>query len=253
MIVLSAVRARHERLSDVRRMNVAISRAKYALWIVGSKRALSSNAAWKKLMDFAHAREVYKETTLPTTSIASPVISHATREPDRTSHAKRPHGDIDLEKADDRASKVPRTNSRISPAPHGEHTGFSATPTYSGVLSHAVPSTLIYGAGTRVPSEKELRRCQNKFSAPMAAPLAMQRKAPLRSSDNSLAQLTSPVDRAERAPSTSHVPLIAQVPKQSASDTHSPLAKLSTHGNGVSRAQRPSRNSGEASDAIDRW
>ncbi len=55
VIVLSCVRSGATRgvgfLADVRRMNVAITRARRALWIVGSAEALRANHEWRELIE----------------------------------------------------------------------------------------------------------------------------------------------------------------------------------------------------------
>lgn len=38
-------------LSDERRMNVALTRAKRSLWVVGNSDVLKANHAWKRLID----------------------------------------------------------------------------------------------------------------------------------------------------------------------------------------------------------
>ena len=48
-------------LRDVRRMNVAITRAKYALWIVGDMRKLRGTKEWKELVEDAEKRGLVKE------------------------------------------------------------------------------------------------------------------------------------------------------------------------------------------------
>ena len=45
-------------LADVRRMNVAITRSKAALWILGSAATLTRNPVWAALLDDARARGV---------------------------------------------------------------------------------------------------------------------------------------------------------------------------------------------------
>lgn len=60
IIILSCVRSRNMNgkktnsigfLSDERRMNVALTRAKRSLWIVGDSDVLKANPVWKKLVD----------------------------------------------------------------------------------------------------------------------------------------------------------------------------------------------------------
>lgn len=57
VIIFSAVRSGNSIgfLSDVRRVNVAITRARFALWIVGSRNCLDRNACWKNFIDFCES------------------------------------------------------------------------------------------------------------------------------------------------------------------------------------------------------
>lgn len=51
IIIISTVRTEGLGfLNDLRRMNVAITRAKHFMWIVGSKRALNRNEVWGALI-----------------------------------------------------------------------------------------------------------------------------------------------------------------------------------------------------------
>ena len=61
VVILSCVRASEGRagvgfLADVRRMNVAITRAKAALWVLGSVQTLRRSAVWAALLADAEAR-----------------------------------------------------------------------------------------------------------------------------------------------------------------------------------------------------
>ncbi|RLV91828.1 Helicase SEN1 [Spathaspora sp. JA1] len=60
IIIMSCVRAGPSGnvgfLSDVRRMNVALTRARTTLWILGNKNSLSRNSVWKRLLEDADAR-----------------------------------------------------------------------------------------------------------------------------------------------------------------------------------------------------
>jgi len=62
IIIFSSVRSNRERsigfLSDTRRLNVALTRAKYGLFVIGSSHALSSNPTWNRLLK--HMREEKK-------------------------------------------------------------------------------------------------------------------------------------------------------------------------------------------------
>lgn len=48
-------------LSDVRRMNVALTRARTSLWILGNKKSLLRNTVWKRLLDDAAERNAVSE------------------------------------------------------------------------------------------------------------------------------------------------------------------------------------------------
>ncbi len=63
VVILSCVRASEGRtgvgfLADVRRMNVAITRAKAALWVLGSAQTLKQSPVWAALLADAEARGV---------------------------------------------------------------------------------------------------------------------------------------------------------------------------------------------------
>ena len=69
IIILSCVRGGPEDvgigfLSDVRRMNVALTRAKSSLFILGNKTALRQNGNWKALIEDAEARKCLLDTWL---------------------------------------------------------------------------------------------------------------------------------------------------------------------------------------------
>ncbi|PRT54669.1 Helicase SEN1 [Wickerhamiella sorbophila] len=58
IIIMSCVRAQKDKdgigfLADVRRMNVAFTRAQASLWIVGNKESLVKNKVWARLIDYA--------------------------------------------------------------------------------------------------------------------------------------------------------------------------------------------------------
>eukprot|EP01122_Echinamoeba_exundans_P004835 TRINITY_DN15059_c0_g1_i1.p1 TRINITY_DN15059_c0_g1~~TRINITY_DN15059_c0_g1_i1.p1 ORF type:complete len:1155 (+),score=197.57 TRINITY_DN15059_c0_g1_i1:177-3467(+) len=60
IVVLSTVRSHQHGigfLADVRRLNVALTRAKSSLWIIGNSLALNQNPHWKSLIDFAKEQE----------------------------------------------------------------------------------------------------------------------------------------------------------------------------------------------------
>lgn len=77
MIIFSAVRANQEGnigfLSDSRRMNVALTRGRYGVYIVGNASTLTNDPLWRDLVDYAKDRRAF--INLPTHHIFSPRFS----------------------------------------------------------------------------------------------------------------------------------------------------------------------------------
>jgi hypothetical protein len=68
IILLSTVRADQDEskgvgfVSDQQRMNVALTRAKFSVFVVGRRTSLEQNSLWKKFIDFAVEQGVYLKT-----------------------------------------------------------------------------------------------------------------------------------------------------------------------------------------------
>jgi superfamily I DNA and/or RNA helicase len=64
IIIISCVRSSEEKsigfLNDYRRMNVAITRAKHFLWVVGNKRTLERNKNWRDFIDYSKSLDKEK-------------------------------------------------------------------------------------------------------------------------------------------------------------------------------------------------
>ena len=60
IIILSTVRCKQDAptvfLDDARRMNVALSRAKRHLWIIGSEQPLNKSQRWRWVMNYCRAK-----------------------------------------------------------------------------------------------------------------------------------------------------------------------------------------------------
>eukprot|EP01112_Ceratiomyxa_fruticulosa_P006385 TRINITY_DN17180_c0_g1_i1.p1 TRINITY_DN17180_c0_g1~~TRINITY_DN17180_c0_g1_i1.p1 ORF type:complete len:441 (-),score=71.05 TRINITY_DN17180_c0_g1_i1:10-1332(-) len=63
VIIFSCVRANRREgigfLSDIRRLNVALTRAKFSLWIIGNSHSLSSDNTWRSLIEHAKRSKSY--------------------------------------------------------------------------------------------------------------------------------------------------------------------------------------------------
>ena len=79
IIIFSCVRAETNAgvgfLADIRRMNVALTRARSSLWVVGSVDALVSNKTWRDLCQDAKDRQLITETYVGFTRKVTKVIS----------------------------------------------------------------------------------------------------------------------------------------------------------------------------------
>lgn len=73
IIIVSCVRAHSDSksigfLSDIRRLNVVLTRARKCLYVVGYANSLEINPHWKDLIDNAKSRNCYLKITDPNTS-----------------------------------------------------------------------------------------------------------------------------------------------------------------------------------------
>ncbi|KAI1043019.1 hypothetical protein LB505_007886 [Fusarium chuoi] len=71
-------------MTDIRRMNVGLTRAKSSLWILGDSRALVQGEFWRKLIEDAQARDRY------TNGDEAPRKGKAGRLPSPTTPSSRP-------------------------------------------------------------------------------------------------------------------------------------------------------------------
>ncbi|CAM9517575.1 unnamed protein product, partial [Discosporangium mesarthrocarpum] len=73
IILFSCVRAAGSRgigfLADVRRMNVALTRAKFALFVLGSARALRVNPKWEELVELTRRRGALAKVAYPSCNL----------------------------------------------------------------------------------------------------------------------------------------------------------------------------------------
>ncbi|KAL7748690.1 DEAD-box type RNA helicase [Sorochytrium milnesiophthora] len=69
IIILSCVRAGEDKgigfLSDVRRMNVGLTRARHSLFIFGHSESLKGNRYWRQLIQHAHDKDLHTDVSTP--------------------------------------------------------------------------------------------------------------------------------------------------------------------------------------------
>lgn len=94
ILVLSTVRASDSTnsssigfVADVRRMNVALTRAKFSLWIVGNARTLQRNPHWAALIENAKERNLFISVSRPYISIFENLLSSSTENPSSKSYS----------------------------------------------------------------------------------------------------------------------------------------------------------------------
>ena len=107
VIIFSCVRASLSGgigfLSDIRRMNVGITRAKSSLWVLGNSQSLKQGEFWGRLIQDAKARDRYTSGDLfhllkkPLLSMDSPVIAREKESPQTSAISS---GDHDIEMID---------------------------------------------------------------------------------------------------------------------------------------------------------
>jgi len=79
IVILSCVRAAGSKgigfLSDVRRMNVALTRAKHFLFVIASTRSISVNPYWRELVEQAKSTKAVISVPLSKKSFSFPDLS----------------------------------------------------------------------------------------------------------------------------------------------------------------------------------
>lgn len=108
IIIFSCVRANEKRgigfLSDVRRMNVGLTRAKCSVFILGHSGALKGNETWRALVEDAQARNLFTE-------VNSSTFSKSVRLVQRSPHASKIQADITNRKRE--ASPTPMIKEEV--------------------------------------------------------------------------------------------------------------------------------------------
>lgn len=125
ILVLSTVRASESTnsssigfVADVRRMNVALTRARFSLWIVGNARTLQRNPHWAALIENAKERNLFVSISRPYDSIFENIMPSAVENPCSKSklhadHNKKLAGKARHALGTDSAKEAPRGKSDL--------------------------------------------------------------------------------------------------------------------------------------------
>ena len=147
VIIFSCVRASVGRgigfMSDIRRMNVGITRAKSSLWVLGNSQSLMQGEFWGKLIDDARRRDLYSGQEA-LNLLQNPLIKAdfpSALKPGTTSNPTDPTtaGDIEMSDAPPTNDYSPRQSSELVGLSH------SNTKAVNGKADEHVPSGGING------------------------------------------------------------------------------------------------------------
>lgn len=79
-IIISTVRANDDKsigfLSDIRRMNVALTRARYGMYVIGSRKTLVNNKYWRELINHAQSTRSLLDVTHANVNLQQALIRH---------------------------------------------------------------------------------------------------------------------------------------------------------------------------------
>lgn len=139
IIIMSCVRASETGsvgfLSDVRRMNVALTRARTTLWILGNKSSLRRDKVWRKLIDNAESRGCvtlaepgFSKRPMRPTPIPAPSGSGHSETIPKKRHHEEPHTDNSPQPStdSDATRSDSSSNSKSDPPPKRKPTSVFA-------------------------------------------------------------------------------------------------------------------------------
>lgn len=188
IIILSCVRAQPDAkgvgfLSDTRRMNVAITRARSSLWILGNEQNLVKNPVWERLISDAKARKMfqavepgsmYKALTDGSNGRLSPELASSNEE-----EAEKENGETDDDDDDDEIQEIFTYTKDTQPRPPQPQVANDSTKSQP---TEAVPSRppKRYSEEAELPNSKRVQLSKAEESSdPRAALLGGAIPSPL--------------------------------------------------------------------------
>ena len=124
IIIFSCVRASLGKgvgfLSDIRRMNVGITRAKCSLWVLGNSKSLMQGEYWGRLIRDAQSRDRYTSGDLnallmtPLMTLDSETLANKSRDSPMTSHSSSSGHDINMPDAPNLEGFIASSSSHTS-------------------------------------------------------------------------------------------------------------------------------------------
>jgi senataxin len=182
IIIFSCVRATTKGigfLSDIRRMNVGLTRAKSSLWVLGDSKTLMKGKFWNELIADAKARNLYTDGD----------VSRLLRRPLLTAEMMR--NDVEMDDADATTTPPVQTRSSIEPPRPGRRQSNGEGGGTAGVTSTIALESLNKSADVARPSNAPIKKQASNSKSAMSRPGSAPRVGTLSSADANSGRRTS--------------------------------------------------------------
>ncbi|KAG6491063.1 hypothetical protein ZIOFF_052395 [Zingiber officinale] len=142
-------------VADVRRMNVALTRAKFSLWVVGNARTLQTNVNWAAMIENSKERNLFISVTRPYSSIFTKAVSSS----HKSNHSKldldsRHHNKTERGKNAERGNKFVSSSNSIGPHKLG------SSSLLSPVQAYEYPKNIVSREASR-SERKPVKQCED--------------------------------------------------------------------------------------------